>query len=459
MSKSTAIQNLRIIEIDNFISDEEIQTILQSRIENFESAIGHYPKYYRNNDRIVEDNPLLSSMLFNRLKDITAFKKEIKDKVIGINERIRFCKYQKDQLFSKHQDGTYYPSSTSESKFTFLLYLNGAECFEGGYTEFYTSKIDEHPIKTIIPKKGKLIIFDHKIWHKGALVTQGNKYILRSDIIIEKQNKTTHHDGYIWNLLKLNEDRFLSCGRDTKIKLWNTDLELLNTISIHSKSILKMICFNESEFISCSRDFTIKRWDLSGKIISVILFDEMILNIKIDINKNIIAVGTSGKLYVLNSDLNILKTIKIHEGWIWGLSIKSDNTIITCSEDNTVNETNIRLGVTKCIYTHDQPLFCLSTLINNIIYIGSKNGILLKFFMNTKKINKIKAHNDIIRSIICHNERIITCGEDNKVILTDKKLYKTEEMLNSDNFIQDIAILKNRIYGAGYNGVITTKKI
>lgn len=459
MHKSTTINKLQVIEIDNFLSDEEIQTILQSRIENFEAAIGHYPKYYRNNDRLVEDNPSLSSMLFEKLKDIIIFKKEIKGKVTGINERIRFCKYQKGQLFSRHQDGIYYPDNLSESKYTFLLYLNGSECFDGGNTEFYTSKTEEYPIKTILPKKGKLVVFDHKLWHKGALVTKGDKYILRSDIIIERKSKNTHHDGYIWNLLRLNEDSFLSCGRDTKIKLWNTDLELQKTIGIHSKSVLKIVRFNELEFISCSRDFTIKKWNLSSKIIATITLDEMILNIQIDTNNNIIAVGTSGNLYVLNSDLKILKMMQIHNGWIWGLSITNDNTIITCSEDNTVNVTNIQLGITKCMYTHSQPLFCLSTIMNNIIYIGAKDGTLIQFSLETKNKYKIKVHKDIIRSIIHHKGNMLTCGEDNMVISIDKQVYKTEEILTSDNFMQDIIILKNRIYGAGYDGFIITKNL
>jgi len=90
MYKRTTINNLSVIEIDNFLSKEEIQTILESRIESFEPAIGHYPKYYRNNDRLEEDNPSLSSMLFKRLKSLNILKKEITDDIIAVNERIRY---------------------------------------------------------------------------------------------------------------------------------------------------------------------------------------------------------------------------------------------------------------------------------------------------------------------------------------------------------------------------------
>ncbi|WP_299311614.1 2OG-Fe(II) oxygenase [uncultured Aquimarina sp.] len=452
---STTINDLLVLEIDHFLTKKEVQKVLEPRIENFEAAIGHYPAYYRNNDRLVEDNGLLSSKLFSKLKKVKALKKEIKDKIVGINERIRFCKYQKGQLFSKHQDGIYYPNAISESRFTFLLYLNGNESFDGGNTEFYSSKKDENPIKTIIPKKGKLVIFDHKLWHKGTLVTNGNKYILRTDVIIKRISDNTHHDGYIWNLLELNQENILSCGRDTKIKLWNTDLELKNSLSVNSKSVLKMVRFNESEFISCSRDFTVKRWNLSGEVLSAITFDEMILNIRVNKNKEVFAVGTSGKLYKLNFDLRILKTIKIHNGWIWDLSIINDETIITCSEDCTVHITNIQLGITECLYTNDHSLFCLSELKKNIIYIGSKDGKLLRFSIDTGHVHKIKVHNDIIRSIVFYKESIITCGEDNMVLSIDQESYEIKEIFKSNNFMQDIIVLKDKIYGAGYDGIIT----
>ncbi len=43
--------------------------------------------------------------------------------------------------------------------------------------------------------------------------------------------------------------------------------------------------------------------------------------------------------------------------------------------------------------------------------------------------------------------------------MTDKKSNKIKEIFESDNFMQDIIILKNRIYGAGYNGLISKKNI
>lgn len=449
--KTTYINNLPIIEIDNFLSINDSKNILDKRLNHFKKAISHYPIYYRNNDRLVEDNKALSKQLLHKLYK---YNMPALDKISGLNSRIRFCRYQKNQQFSKHQDGVHYPNDKHESKYTFLLYLNDQETFTGGDTEFFISKYDDTPSKVIKPQKGKLVIFDHRLWHQGATVISGNKYILRSDVYVDRSTKTKHHHGYIWHLLKLNDDHFLSCGRDTTIKLWNANIELQKTMRLHSKSVLKIMRFNQSDFISCSRDFTIKKWNLFGKVIASISLNEMILNLSVTKKGHIIAVGTSGNLYVLNSSLEILDIIKIHNGWIWDVSIKNDNTVITCCEDGTINLTNLDLKVTECLYTYNQPLLSLNTEQSDSVLIGTKNGTLIEFSMITKKANTIKVHNDIIRSIICVNNSIITCGEDNKVIVIEKKTNKTKTLIHSDNFIQDILVLKTKIYAAGYDGTI-----
>ncbi|WAC02498.1 2OG-Fe(II) oxygenase [Lacinutrix neustonica] len=254
------IEGLPIIEIENFISIDQCDCLLNNRINQFESAISHYPDYYRNNDRLVEDNDDLSQELFGVLNE---FNENYFNDFVGLNNRLRFCRYQKDQLFSKHQDGVHYPNDNHESKYTFLLYLNAPESFSSGNTEFFISKYDEKPCKTIIPQKGKLVIFDHKIWHKGAKITLGNKYILRSDIFVNRQMEFKHHKGYIWSLLSSDKNHFFSCGRDTTIKLWDNELRLINSIKIHTKSVLKIARLNSDEFVSCSRDFTLKKWNYS----------------------------------------------------------------------------------------------------------------------------------------------------------------------------------------------------
>jgi len=458
--KITYVNELPIFEIDNFLPETEVNKLLNSRINNFTKAHSHYPEYYRNNDRLVEDNPILRKEFFDRMQQIKELTNTFPKQLNGLNERLRFCRYQKNQVFNTHQDGVYYPNEYQESKYTFLLYLNGGEDFIGGNTYFYTNKNDCKPVKSITPKKGTLIIFDHRIWHQGAIITQGNKYILRSDVFVNRNKQAKHHDGYIWSLLKFNEQQFLSCGRDTKIKVWNRQLQLQNTIKTHSKSVLKIVQLSDSVFISCSRDFTLKKWNLKGVILNSIELDEMILSIKVNHDTQILlAVGTSGMLYVFDFELQLQKTVKVHDNWVWDAAIHSNDTVITCSEDGAIRITNIVTNEIKTLYQDTGPIFCLHIKENGDLYAGSKNGILVKIESKSQKTEKIKLHKDGIRSIITHNENVLTCAEDNSVMSYNFNTNYKSIVSNAENFIQDIIRFEDKIYTAGFDGKISVSTL
>jgi len=458
--KITYVNELPIFEIDNFFPEKEVNKLLNYRINNFTKAHSHYPDYYRNNDRLVEDNPILGKELFNKMQQINEIRNVFPNQFFGLNERLRFCRYQKNQVFNKHQDGVYYPNEYHESKYTFLLYLNGIEDFSGGETLFYTAKNDDSPVKSIIPKKGTLVIFDHRIWHQGAIITEGNKYILRSDVFVNRNNQAKHHDGYIWSLLKLNKQQFISCGRDTKIKVWNKQLQLQNVFKLHSKSVLKIVQLSNNEFISCSRDFTLKKWNINGTVLDSIVLDEMILSIKNNqVTQMLFAVGTSGTLYIFDYKLQLQKTIKVHGNWIWDVAIHPNGAIITCGEDGTIKITNIVTKDVKCLYRGTEPIFCLHLIENSNVYAGSKNGTLIKIDIVSQKISKTKLHNDGIRSIITHNDNVLTCAEDNIVMSYNFNTNYKTIVTNAENFIQDIIRFEDKIYTAGFDGVISVSTL
>jgi WD40 repeat protein len=78
------------------------------------------------------------------------------------------------------------------------------------------------------------------------MVTKGEKYILRSDIIYKKvddENKKMRtfcgegHLGYIWTATVWN-DSLLTSGRDKKIKVWSNKGIKVEEILGHESSIL-----------------------------------------------------------------------------------------------------------------------------------------------------------------------------------------------------------------------------
>lgn len=453
--RTTFLNNLPITEFNNFLSSSESDALLQERLNGFQSALSHYPLYYRNNDRLVEDNTPLAQFLFEKLETVAIASL---DQMTGINDRLRFCRYQKGQLFSKHQDGVHYLNEVHASKYTFLLYLNDPDDFSGGTTEFFKSKYDETPDLVIKPMKGKLVLFDHRIWHKGAKIISGNKYILRTDIYVDRQEHTYQHDGYIWSLMQVDENHFFSCGRDASIKLWNLALQCVKTMHIHSKSVVKMARLNENEFVSCSRDFTIKKWSYSGKVLATIYLKEMILDMVVNAaEKQLIAVGTSGTIFLLNSELVVQKTIKAHTHWIWAVAL-IDKDVVSCGEDGRVVLTNLLTGTTKCVLKQEEAFFSIYT-DGTSIFVGTKSGMIIHFSLITHKRRNLALHLDIVRSITIYQNELFTCSEDNKIMRHAFSNGHTEEIRASDNFIQDILILNGQLYAAGFDGRITIDKI
>ena len=126
----------------------------------------------RNNDRIIFDDPALAAMLYERAlphlpPDIDGWRPS------GFNERMRYYRYEHQQQFTWHFDGSFRRSAAEESILTFLIYLN--DDFEGGETAFGWDAVK--------PARGTALVFPHKVRHQGSPVIRGVKYVLRTDVM------------------------------------------------------------------------------------------------------------------------------------------------------------------------------------------------------------------------------------------------------------------------------------
>lgn len=130
----------------------------------------------RNNDRIVFDDPALAEQLFVKAR---ALLPPALDgwTLSGFNERLRYYRYDKDQKFVWHLDGTVRPNDRLESFLTFMVYLN--DDFEGGSTDFGW--------ESVRPVQGMALAFPHRLRHQGASVASGVKYVLRTDVMYAQQ--------------------------------------------------------------------------------------------------------------------------------------------------------------------------------------------------------------------------------------------------------------------------------
>ena len=58
---------------------------------------------------------------------------------------------------------------------TLVFYLNDA--FDGGETDF--PELD----RKVTPRRGRALLFQHRILHEASAVTRGEKLVLRTDIL------------------------------------------------------------------------------------------------------------------------------------------------------------------------------------------------------------------------------------------------------------------------------------
>ncbi|KAG5653211.1 hypothetical protein H0H81_001688 [Sphagnurus paluster] len=126
--------------------------------------------------------------------------------VKGINARFRLYRYRPGALYRPHIDGAWPASALDEtttppsyiydsdptvySRLTLLIYLN--DDFEGGCTTFFLPSptqgiLEARPVK---PRTGTVCIFPHgaakgSLLHEGSGVTQGEKYVIRTEILYE----------------------------------------------------------------------------------------------------------------------------------------------------------------------------------------------------------------------------------------------------------------------------------
>ena len=126
----------------------------------------------RNNDRVIVDDIERADGLWRRVAEFVP-RSRYGRQVLGLNERLRYYRYNPGQRFFWHFDGAFERDNGEASVFTFMIYLNDG--YQGGTTRF-----EELSVKG---KLGMALMFEHEQLHMGAKVTAGIKYVLRSDVM------------------------------------------------------------------------------------------------------------------------------------------------------------------------------------------------------------------------------------------------------------------------------------
>ena len=138
----------------------------------------------RKSERVLIFSVEKANMIWERIKDyipdVWKDKYGLLRQVVGLNERLSCLKYGPGDYFRPHQDGKFVrPDGSEESFITIQLYLN--EGFEGGDTTFMSLCNGENV--GVVPKIGRVLVFQHDIQHEGSLLVQGTKYSIRTDVM------------------------------------------------------------------------------------------------------------------------------------------------------------------------------------------------------------------------------------------------------------------------------------
>ena len=170
-----------IFTVSNFFTPEECEASIQ-RAESagfadapINSAFGpQIRRDVRNNTRVMIDDVDCACTLWQRAAVyVPKYRRDWE--AVGVNERLRFYRYDIGQQFEWHYDGAFERANGELSQLTFMVYLNDE--FEGGETSF--------DAVTIVPERGMALFFVHQIRHKGQPVIRGRKYVLRTDVMYQ----------------------------------------------------------------------------------------------------------------------------------------------------------------------------------------------------------------------------------------------------------------------------------
>lgn len=103
--------------------------------------------------------------------------------LVGLNERLRYLRYEQGQFFRPHCDGAYAVEGGKEKAFlTLQLYLSGDEDAQGGETRFLSE--DRKGWWDCEPKRGRVVVFQQRgLWHEGREVRNGVKVTMRTDLM------------------------------------------------------------------------------------------------------------------------------------------------------------------------------------------------------------------------------------------------------------------------------------
>ncbi|KIW28656.1 uncharacterized protein PV07_08299 [Cladophialophora immunda] len=154
----------------------------------------------RVNDRFQIDDPNFAKMLWARsgmqyLVSSFGDQAVFGGTVLGLNPNIRIYRYRPGQFFDKHYDESnklHFGEEKLPAKTTWTLLIYLTTC-EGGETAFYPEALkkgERSPEPIVVElETGMALLHKHGddcLLHEGKEVRKGEKWVLRSDLVVQR---------------------------------------------------------------------------------------------------------------------------------------------------------------------------------------------------------------------------------------------------------------------------------
>ncbi len=128
----------------------------------------------RNNTRVMWDDAAEAATLLERV--VASVPAALSGAaLVGANPRLRLYRYAPGERHGAHWDTVVELADGVRSMLTLVFYLN--DDFTGGETLF--PELD----RCITPRRGRALLFQHRVLHEASMVAAGEKLVLRTDVL------------------------------------------------------------------------------------------------------------------------------------------------------------------------------------------------------------------------------------------------------------------------------------
>jgi len=339
-----------------------------------------YPPSYRSNDRRVCDDAQLAQALFAELGAFLPAQLTTADgatfRLCGLNSRFRFCRYRHGQGFRIHQDGAHCEGDDKQSLLTLQVYLDDDPARAGGQTRFYDAR-GGALLGGVVPRLGRAIVFDHRLWHDGEPVTAGEKHVMRTDVMYARLPRESAmppsgiecgsalrlggHQGYVFALAALPDGDLVSGSRDRSVRVTCPRSGAVRAVFRgHTGSVSSLLPLAPASsqapriIVSGGRDHLVRLNDLqSGVSLTVAELPGAVLSLA-DCAPDTIAVGCGdGAIWLfprapwagaalVGDGLDATRPeatplcLPQSGGWVWALLPLPDGKLLSASEDGNL---------------------------------------------------------------------------------------------------------------------------